>query len=153
MSAGSDSETVRLDVPATTEQLRLVRLVVVALATAHGADMDDLEDLRIATGELCTALVGAAGDDGRLLVEVTATRPGQDDGVVLALALHVPGAGAPDDLDELASMVLQTTTDRFGLGPGPGADRDADGPPARAWFERRLPAGDAALGAERSGNG
>lgn len=151
MSGDPLDETVRLDVPAATDQLRLVRLVVVAMATAHGADMDDLEDLRIATGELCTALVGAAGDDDRLLVQATATRVTAATDGVLALALSVPGAGQPAELDELASMVLQTTTDRFGLGPRPGADRDEHA--AQAWFERRLPTGDATLGAERSGNG
>lgn len=135
-------ETVRLEVPARTEHLRLVRLVVAGMASSHGADVDDLEDLRIATGELCAHLVDRAAPEDRLVADVTA---GSDDGgaAVVTVEVSVPGA-ADAPLDELAAMLLDTTTDRCAAGP-----RTPDGAAAGAtlWFERRLRASDGAVDA------
>src|SRR5690606_8025419 len=69
------TEVVHLDVPAISGRLRLIRLAVVGLATEYGADVDDLEDVRIATGEICTHLVNQAAPDHRLKVEIHVTRP------------------------------------------------------------------------------
>jgi anti-sigma regulatory factor (Ser/Thr protein kinase) len=128
-------DLVRLDVPAETEQLRLVRLVVVSLATTHGADMDDLEDLRIATGELCASMVDETSTDDRLLVEVSAGPV--EAGVSVRLWAHRPGSDAPAELDDLSAMVLETTTDACGTGLAPWAD-GTDRSGSDAWFERTL---------------
>ncbi len=120
-------EYVQLDVPSTTEQLRLVRLVVVGLATSHGADVDDLEDLRIATGEICAHLVANSAADTRL--EVVASVDGAADAVVRVTATAPTGAGSdPTALDELSEMVLATTTRAFGVDVGTDS--------TVAWFER-----------------
>lgn len=131
MSARED--VVRIDLPATAEQLRLVRLVVASLATSHGADMDDLEDLRIATGELCAALVDAEDHGHRLLVEVSAGS--SDERPVVRLRARNDGADAPAQLDELSAMVLDTTADQCGTGAAPWAQGDTD---AGAWLQRSL---------------
>lgn len=132
-ASGAD-EYVAIDVPADAEQLRLVRLVVSGLATSHGADVDDLEDLRIATGEICAHLVGRAGGDDRLEVTVTI----RSDRTV-RVGATVRGLTEPGSLDELSEMVLQTTTSRFGV--------DAVGAGTDAWFERAITAGSDAVGA------
>lgn len=161
MSSAPPSEVVRLEVPASTEHLRLVRLVVAGLASSHGADLDDLEDLRIATGEVCAHLVGVAGGDDRLVVEVSAAPAGDDGATSVTIDAVVPGAvGAP--FDDLAAMLLDTTTDRRGTGPRPDdvdAAVDLTGsegsrgavaapvraiPGARAWCDRRLGEGSTA---------
>ncbi|MDQ2678703.1 MAG: ATP-binding protein [Actinomycetota bacterium] len=126
----ADDEYVRLDVPATTEQLRLVRLVVVGLATSHGADVDDLEDLRIATGEICAHLVAHAPHDARLVV-VASIAGGEPSLVRLRASIEgVDAPGAIDVLDELSEMVLATTTRSFGV----VASEDS----AVAWFDRAV---------------
>lgn len=127
---GDGGEYVRLDVPATTEQLRLVRLVVVGLATSHGADVDDLEDLRIATGEICAHLVAHSRDDARLVVD--ASIDGSVSTAVRVTATVRSGAAtsAAEPLDELSEMVLATTTRAFGV--------DADADATVAWFERSV---------------
>jgi serine/threonine-protein kinase RsbW len=128
-------DLVRLDVPAETEQLRLVRLLVVSLATAHGADMDDLEDLRIATGELCASIVEETVTEDRLLVEVSAGQSGP--GVTIRLSVHRSGGSVAVELDDLSAMVLDTTTDACGTGNAPWrGDEDQTG--SDAWFERTL---------------
>ncbi|MCU0312382.1 MAG: ATP-binding protein [Acidimicrobiales bacterium] len=127
--------------PASTDHLRLVRLMVAALANEHGADLDDLDDLRLAVGELCAHAIADAGDDDRLAVRALV-----DDGRVrIEVATHdgtattgdenpfpgvaVPTGVAPIGLDELVGALLTTVTDAFGVA--------TDGPP-RGWFERRL---------------
>ena len=128
---GSDpavgGEYVQLDVPSTTEQLRLVRLVVVGLATSHGADVDDLEDLRIATGEICAHLVMQAHRDARLVV-VASVSP-ESEPIVRVTATIDGGAGS-GALDELSEMVLATTTAAFGV--------EAAEHSTVAWFERAV---------------
>ena len=136
-----DGEYVRLDVPATTEQLRLVRLVVVGLATSHGADVDDLEDLRIATGEICAHLVAHAADDARLSVVASVDRA---DPPVVRVRAAVEGtlaSGSLEVLDELSEMVLATTTRAFGIEESEQSDQ--------AWFERAVHVPSEPLGGRR----
>ena len=141
-STGSaPGEYVRLDVPATTEQLRLVRLVVVGLATSHGADVDDLEDLRIATGEICAHLVTHAAADARLAV--VASIDDAEPSLVRVRAT-IEGATTPGSievLDELSEMVLATTTRSFGV--------EASEQSNLAWFERAVHVPSEPLGGRR----
>ncbi len=142
-SGSVPGEYVRLDVPATTEQLRLVRLVVVGLATSHGADVDDLEDLRIATGEICAHLVAHAADDARLAVIASVEDEGAAPSLVRVRATieGSSGPGVADGLDELSEMVLATTTRAFGIESSEGSDL--------AWFERAVHVPSEPLGGRR----
>lgn len=127
----ADAEVVNLDLPATPGRLRLVRLVVVGLATDYGADVDDLEDVRIATGEICTHLVAAAPEGARLRVEARAHHSGQSpDQVVVDVAATVDGVDDPGPLDELSDMILATAASEHGVEPRAGG--------ARAYFRRTL---------------
>lgn len=71
---------VDLTVPATSEHLRILRLVSASLAASIGLDVDRLDDLRIAVDELCSLLIEHAppgarlqltlcGEHGRLVAE------------------------------------------------------------------------------------
>jgi serine/threonine-protein kinase RsbW len=123
-----DRESVRLDVPASSGRLRLVRLVVVGFATEHGADVDDLEDIRIATGEVCTHLVHHASDGARLVVEAAVS--GHGDATSLSVYASVEGLGDPGPFDDLSGMVLTTTSTEHGV--------RTDAATTTAWFERML---------------
>ena len=54
------ADEVSLKFPASFEYIRLARLVASGLAAQVNFNLDDIEDLRIAVDELCSALVEAA---------------------------------------------------------------------------------------------
>ena len=56
---------IELVLPADTRLVRVARLVASGVATTAGFDVDEVEDLRIAVDEVCTALV--EGGDGSSL--------------------------------------------------------------------------------------
>jgi serine/threonine-protein kinase RsbW len=58
---------IELVLPADTRLVRVARLVASGVATTAGFDVDEVEDLRIAVDELCTALV-EGGDGSPLLL-------------------------------------------------------------------------------------
>jgi hypothetical protein len=64
-------ETLSLKVPAQPFALSLVRLQVGAVAAMLDALLTDVEDLQLATDELCLGLLGGAGADGQLVVDVS----------------------------------------------------------------------------------
>ena len=125
------TEVVHLDVPAISGRLRLIRLAVVGLATEYGADVDDLEDVRIATGEICTHLVNQAGPDHRLQVEIRVTGPsGSHPSVAVDVNAKVDGLPEAGPLDDLSDMVLATTANEHGV--------RSDGAATVSWFRRDL---------------
>ena len=131
------AEVVHLDVPAISGRLRLIRLAVVGLATEYGADVDDLEDVRIATGEICSHLVNQAGPDRRLRVEIRVTGPsGEQPSVAVDVNAKVEGLAEAGPLDELSDMVLATTANEHGV--------RSDGSATVSWFRRDLSVASAA---------
>lgn len=58
---------IELVLPADKRLVRVARLVASGVATTAGFDVEEVEDLRIAVDELCTALV-EGGDGGALLL-------------------------------------------------------------------------------------
>jgi len=126
-----ESEIIRLEVPASTEHLRLVRLLVSSVATSHGADLNDLEDLRLAAGEVCAHAIGASTPLDRLSVSA-AVSAGVDAEPMLVLRATVSADRDPGPLDELSSMVLDAASDRHGV------DVDVDGSDVSVWFSRTV---------------
>ena len=59
-----------LTVPARSEHLRLLRLVVTGVAASLDLDVDQLDDLRVATDDLCSMLIEEAPEDARLHLSV-----------------------------------------------------------------------------------
>jgi anti-sigma regulatory factor (Ser/Thr protein kinase) len=129
--AAGGSEVVHLDVPAISGRLRLIRLAVVGLATEYGADVDDLEDVRIATGEICTHLVNQASPQDRLCVDIRVSGAHEShESVAVDVHARVDGLGEVGPLDELSDMVLATTASEHGV--------RADGSATVSWFRREL---------------
>jgi len=58
---------IELVLPADKRLVRVARLVASGVATTAGFDVEEVEDLRIAVDELCTALV-EGGDGGALFL-------------------------------------------------------------------------------------
>ncbi|MGE0878609.1 MAG: ATP-binding protein [Acidimicrobiia bacterium] len=58
----ADDEAIELTLPADTRLVRLARLVASGVAAAVNFDVDEVDDLRIAVDEMCTALI--EGGDG-----------------------------------------------------------------------------------------
>lgn len=103
-----------LRVPATTASLRTIRLLVGGLAAAAELSVDAVEDLQMGSAECSALILGGAGADDRLLVEVHDT-----DGVVEVRG--VVEADLPEvEIDELATLVLAGTVDEHELHGGPG---------------------------------
>jgi len=95
------STPVELDVPARAEYVRVVRMVVAALAaTTRDLDEDRIDDLRLAVSEACALAVGA----GERLRVVAREEPD---------AFVVDVHDRPDDVeaDELAFAIISALVD------------------------------------------
>lgn len=100
-------DEVVLTLPAVPEFVRLARLTCAGLATRLGMGYDEVEDLRIAVGEACSAVIGDGTRDGRITLRFAL--------VPDALSIEVVGelAGAPDDeIDTtLSDQILDAVVD------------------------------------------
>lgn len=91
---------VDLTVPASSEHLRVLRLVTSALAASLGLDVDRLDDLRIAVDELCSLLIEHAPVDGRLRLTLIA-----EDGHLVAEGSLLDEA-AVATIDPVSQLIL-----------------------------------------------
>lgn len=96
MNDGSANGLIELVLPAESRLVRVARLVASGVATTAGFDVDEVEDLRIAVDELCTALV-EGGDGSPLLLGFDLG----DDAVTVVGSTKAPG-GAEFEPDRLA---------------------------------------------------
>jgi hypothetical protein len=62
------SGTIELAIPAQPVLLQLARMTAGVVAARADLNLDEVEDLRLAVDELCLALMGPTGHDGRLLL-------------------------------------------------------------------------------------
>lgn len=87
MEKGTGMETVDLRIPAKPEYISVARLATSAIAVHHAFSYDEIEDLKIAVSEACTALMASGATEGipialrfspqrsALAVSITATVP------------------------------------------------------------------------------
>ena len=68
MVASSTHDEVKLTVPATAEYARLARIAASGIAARMGFSMDDVEQLKLAVGEVWSTMVGGDHGDGRMTV-------------------------------------------------------------------------------------
>ena len=105
------AEAARLSVPATRDYVRVVRLAASGIATNLGFDIDELDDLRVAVGELAN-----------LALERCKPEPGTLD-VVFTIAdneLRIEGTvAAVDDgaveLEPLTRQILEAVVDDYSI--------------------------------------
>jgi len=127
----------RLEVsfPARPDMAVLARLAVAAVAARADFGLDQVDDLRLATDELCIALVGDGGHARRVALSVRSTA----DAIAVSATLDVPGPAPDRDPDlapvaplwgdssagQISERILDALTDEHGV--------DSDGPATRVW--------------------
>jgi hypothetical protein len=124
-------DRVELTFPARGDLVVLARLVSSAISTRAGFDIEELEDLRLAVGELCLlALQGSDAHQGELRVEFTCSPDTLDISCTLISAGPVPDAwsGGVEAL-QLSEQILAALVDEYG--------RDDQDGMVRAWLRKR----------------
>lgn len=103
-------DAVTLSFPASTDRVRLARVVAATLADEAGFDYDEVEDVRIAVDELCFALLDAGSAVGNL--ELTAERVDGELRIVGACAFSDVPVPMDDPAGaELTEQILSTVVD------------------------------------------
>ena len=109
----------------------LARLVTSAISARAGFDIEELEDLRLAVGELCLlTLHGSDARSGVLCLELTVL----DDAIGVVCILERAAAGEPpgpesDDIALLSEQILSALVDEHG--------RESQDGSVRAWLRKR----------------
>ena len=124
-------DRIELKFPARGDLIVLARLVTSAISARAGFDIEELEDLRLAVGELCLlTLHGSDARHGDLCLELTVL----DDaiGVVCTLerasAAEVP-APEGDEIALLSEQILDALLDEHG--------RESQDGFVRTWLRKR----------------
>ena len=105
-------ETISINIPASPEYLKVVRLIVSGLASRLRFTIDDIEDLKIAVDELSAYLTGTQGRDGTLDIGFDL----HDDRIDIRGAGHFStGTKVRTDLTEMSKMILETVVDEAAL--------------------------------------
>lgn len=105
-------DEVSLKFPASFEYIRLARLVASGLAAQVNFNLDDIEDLRIAVDELCSALVEAAADRTST---VTVTFRVESQQIHMEADVPTDGASGSYEIDDISSHILRAAVDRHEL--------------------------------------
>ncbi len=100
-------DQIRLTLPALPEYARVARLALSGLASRMGFSYDEIEDLRIAVGEICGILVD--GEDRRLEWRVRLL-----DGALDVRATRLP-AGKAIGISNLTEQILGGVVDEHEL--------------------------------------
>jgi anti-sigma regulatory factor (Ser/Thr protein kinase) len=103
----------RLQVPATVEHLRTVRLVAADAAERAGFDCDQTDDLRIAVDELCHAVMEST--DAPIVLGF-AVGPGL---VEVRAAAERQGFPRVLEMSQLSELVVDSVSDHYELVDGP----------------------------------
>lgn len=110
-------QEVTLGVPATSDSLRLVRLLASGMASATGMDIESVEDVRIAVDELANAALSAARSGSVLSLTFVVADELRVDG-------RVPCApGAPVELEPLAAQIVRAVASSHTIGVADGEVR------------------------------
>lgn len=103
--SGEDLSEIRLTLPALAAYARVARLALTGLATRNGFTYDEVEDLRIAVGEVMGMLVGAAEPASH----VRFTCQLSDE--ALRIRSELVPAQPLEDVGELSTLILGSIVD------------------------------------------
>jgi len=107
MQATLREEAVRLSLPASPDYVRIVRLAASGIATNLGFDVDELDDLRVAVGELVNLTLEVCKPE---TLEVLFTV----DGKTLRIQGTAPAADSRViELDSLTRQILDAFLDEY----------------------------------------
>lgn len=97
---------VKLETPASTQYLHIIRLAAAGAAAEAGLDTEEIDDVKIAVDELCSVAIAGVGESETLLLEFSAV----DDGIVVEARLP---PGTEIELDEMGSAIVAATVDEL----------------------------------------
>ncbi len=92
-----NGDVIRLQIPARPDYILAVRLAVSAIAQRIGFDIEDIEDLKVASAEACILLLAANPE----LVAISLT---VDDGLILCFEASGQAQGAENRTGDSESM-------------------------------------------------
>lgn len=99
------TDTIRMTIPAVLAYVRLPRVAIAGLATRLGFSYDEVEDLRLAVGEVCQVLLDGADREGTLSIAFAVSR-----GTMEVEVLASGPAGRHDGVGEkMAEQILSAT--------------------------------------------
>jgi serine/threonine-protein kinase RsbW len=102
-------DAVRLSLPASPDYVRIVRLAASGIATNLGFDVDELDDLRVAVGELVNLTLEVCRPE---ILEVLFTVDGSE----LSIEGSAPAAdGRVVELDSLTRQILDAFLDAYAI--------------------------------------
>ena len=135
MSSSSDKlgegDRIQLTFPARGDLIVLARLVSSAVSARAGFDIEELEDLRLAVGELCLlTLQGCDARHGDLRLDFTVRE--DDIEVISTLERAEAGETTEPEADEsalLSEQILDALVDEHG--------RERQDGSVRAWLRKR----------------
>ena len=125
-------DRVGLVFPARGDLVVLARLVASVISARAGFDIEELEDLRLAVGELCLlALQGSDARHGDLQLEFTVSADALDISCTLVGAAPAlqPITEDGDEALQLSEQILAALVDEHG--------RHQDDNSVRAWLRKR----------------
>ena len=128
----ASGDRIELRFPARGDLIVLARLVTSAISARAGLDIEELEDLRLAVGELCLlTLQGSDAQSGDVCLELTVL----DDSIGVVCTLE-RAAARPDDASPeseevalLSEQILDALVDEHGRERRDGS--------VRAWLRKR----------------
>ncbi len=124
-------DRIELRFPPRGDLIVLARLVTSAISARAGFDIEELEDLRLAVGELCLlTLQGSDSRQGDLCLELTVL--GDAIGIVCTLERAAAAAEVTPETDEVARLseqILDALVDEHG--------RERQDGSVRAWLRKR----------------
>jgi serine/threonine-protein kinase RsbW len=124
-------DRIELTFPARGDLVVLARLVASGVSARAGFDIEELEDLRMAVGELCMlAMQGSDAQSGALCLELTM----HEDAIDVICKLERAAAGqAPspeaEEIAQLSEQILDALVDEHG--------RESQDGSVRAWLRKR----------------
>jgi serine/threonine-protein kinase RsbW len=125
-------DRVQLVFPARGDLVVLARLVASAISARAGFDIEDLEDLRLAVGELCLmAMHGSDAQHGDLCLEFVVSPDVIDISCTLGGAAPALAVQSADEMEaeHLSQQILAALVDDHG--------RQQEDGSARAWLRKR----------------
>lgn len=89
------NDVIKIEIPAKPDYILAVRLAVSAVAERAGFDVEDIEDLKVATAEACMLMLGSHPD--AIAIDITL-----DGG--MRIGLDALGKSAKSEIDEAAEL-------------------------------------------------
>ncbi|MFP5578334.1 MAG: ATP-binding protein [Acidimicrobiia bacterium] len=109
MDAVTSRDRIRMTIPALLAYVRLPRVAIAGLATRSGFSYDEVEDLRLAVGEVCQVLLDGGDREGTLTIDFTLAR-----GTVrVQVAIDAPPPDHDSLVERLAEQILAATVGKL----------------------------------------